>query len=93
MSQSIDDSIYIQINIELHGVCVIDDSNNPILSGHYFSSPEMNVELCLSICRDLKFPFAGLQWQIECYCGFEPSSGFEWAWKDKCNDLAYSRDP
>ena len=71
----------------MHGVCVFNDSNDPILRGHYFSSQEMNVELCLSTCRDMEFPFAGLQWQIECFCGFEPLNGFKWAWRDNCYDL------
>ena len=46
----------------------------------------MTVELCLSICRKKRFFYAGLQWQIECYCGNEPKTEFEWAWKDKCNE-------
>ena len=46
----------------------------------------MTVELCISTCRKKGFIYAGLQWQIECYCGNEPKNGFTWAWKDKCND-------
>ena len=42
--------------------------------------------MCLSVCRKKGFAYAGLQWQIECYCGEEPKSGFEWAWMDKCNN-------
>ena len=32
------------------------------------------------------YEFSGLQWQIECYCGNVPSTGFEWAWPGKCDD-------
>ena len=46
----------------------------------------MTVQKCLFICKNKGFPFAGLQWQIECYCGNTPSNGFEWAWPEKCND-------
>ena len=41
--------------------------------------------MCLSVCREKGFEYAGLQWQIECYCGYKPKLGFEWAWIDKCN--------
>ena len=46
----------------------------------------MTVEMCLSICRSKEYPFAGLQWQCECHCGYEPADGFEWAWSDKCDE-------
>ena len=46
----------------------------------------MTVEICIAACRSNGFPYAGLQWQIECYCGDEPLRGFQWAWKDKCYD-------
>ena len=42
--------------------------------------------MCISTCREKGFIYAGLQWQIECYCGDEPEQDFKWAWKDKCND-------
>ena len=72
--------------IELYGVCVFDDPNDRVLTGYHFSDPEMTVEMCLSTCRDNGFPYSGLQWQIECYCGDEPANGFQWAWPDKCED-------
>ena len=46
----------------------------------------MTIEMCLAACRSKGFAYSGLQWQIECYCGNEPTNGFEWAWPDKCND-------
>ena len=39
----------------------------------------------MSICRSKRFPFAGLEWSIECYCGNEPEQGFKWAWPGKCD--------
>ena len=44
--------------------------------------------MCLSICRNGEtwFPYAGLEWQCECFCGDEPDFGFVWSWPDKCND-------
>ena len=36
------------------------------------------------MCREKQFPFAGLQFGIECYCGNGPTKGFNWAWPDKC---------
>ena len=46
----------------------------------------MTIEMCLSICRNDGFPYAGLEWQIECFCGHEPYSGFIWSWPNKCNE-------
>ena len=46
----------------------------------------MTVQMCLSICREKGFRFAGLEWQIECFCGNEPVNGFEWAWMNKCSE-------
>ena len=46
----------------------------------------MTIEICLSICRNDGFPYAGLEWQIECFCGHESDSGFIWSWPNKCNE-------
>ena len=46
----------------------------------------MTIELCLSTCREKGYDYSGLQWQIECHCGNEPTSAFQWAWFGKCND-------
>ena len=46
----------------------------------------MTVELCLRVCGQKGYQYAGLQWQIECFCGNEPAYGFIWAWLDKCSD-------
>ena len=46
----------------------------------------MTVQMCLKICHSKGFAYAGLEWQIECYCGNEPENGFEWAWPEKCDD-------
>ena len=73
-------------SLEFYGVCVFDDSKNRVLTGYYFSSQEMTVEMCLSICREKGFLFSGLEYGIECYCGNESAETFEWAWYGKCND-------
>ena len=46
----------------------------------------MTIEMCLAACQENGFRYAGLEWQIECYCGDEPVQGFEWTWIDKCNN-------
>ena len=73
---------------DLYGVCAFDDPNNRTLTGHYEANEEMTIEMCLSICRNGEtwFPYAGLEWQCECFCGNEPDFGFVWSWPDKCND-------
>ena len=70
----------------MHGACVFDDAIDRVLNGSFFSSNEMTVEMCLSTCRQKGYSYAGLEWQIECYCGEEPKRGFEWAWSDKCDE-------
>ena len=70
----------------MYGVCVFDDPNNRVLKDHFFTSPEMTIEMCLAVCRDKGLRYSGLQWQIECHCGNEPAQGFQWAWFDKCNN-------
>ena len=78
---------------DLYGVCAFDDPNNRTLTGHYEANEEMTIEMCLSICRNAErpdgetwYPYAGLEWQCECFCGDEPEFGFVWSWPDKCND-------
>ena len=46
----------------------------------------MTIEMCLSICRDQNYKYAGLQWQCECHCGNEPTNEFMLTWMGKCND-------
>ena len=65
---------------------MFDDSNDRALTGHFFHSEVMTLEMCLSTCREKNFIYAGLQWQIECYCGNEPLQGFKWTWFDRCNE-------
>ena len=47
----------------------------------------MTIEMCLSACRSHGFPYAGLEWKTECYCGHAPEDGFfdKWTWSSKCN--------
>ena len=72
--------------IEFYGICAFDDATDRVLKGHFFSSPELTIEMCLSACREQEFRYSGLQWGIECYCGNEPVNGFELAWPNKCSD-------
>ena len=69
----------------MYGVCAFDDPNNRTLTGRYEFNEDMTIEMCLSICRNDGYPYAGLEWQIECFCGHEPDSGFTWSWPNKCN--------
>ena len=75
-----------EFNIDFYGVCVFDDSYDRVLAGYSFIDSRMTVQMCLSTCRNRGFPYAGLQWQIECHCGNMPTGGFEWAWPDKCDE-------
>ena len=73
---------------DLYGVCAFDNPNNRTLTGHYESSEQRTIEKCLSICRNDEnwYPYAGLEWQSECFCGEEPDVGFIWSWPDKCDE-------
>ena len=70
--------------LDLFGVCSFNDHNNKILDDYIEIIEDMTVEKCLSICRSKGYPYSGLEWQIECHCGFEPEQGFKWLWPDKC---------
>ena len=70
----------------MYGVCVFDDKSERVLSGFSTTNKTMTVEMCIWICGSKGYPFAGLEWQIECHCGTKPAEGFEWAWPDKCNE-------
>ena len=69
----------------MSGDCVFDDVKNRVLNGYFFSSEEMTVEFCIATCGDKGYDYAGLEWNIECYCGNKPERGFDWAWLDKCD--------
>ena len=68
------------------GICAFDDKNSRLLQGHFEVDDEMTIQMCLKICRDKGYEYAGLEWQYECYCGDKPDQDFEWAWPEKCND-------
>ena len=70
----------------MYGVCAFDDPNNRTLSGRYEVNENMTIEMCLSICRNDGYSYAGLEWQCECFCGHESDSGFIWSWPYKCNE-------
>lgn len=77
---------FLTFSQDLYGVCTFDNKSRRILSEYYEASQLMTVEICLSMCRSKGYPFAGLEWQCECHCGYEPEEGFVWAWSDKCDD-------
>ena len=64
----------------------MDDTFDRILSGFFETNPQMTVEMCLSLCRFHNYPYAGLEFKNECYCGHEPDAGFNnrWTWSNKC---------
>ena len=70
---------------DLYGVCSFDHKQNRILSDYFEANDDMTIEKCLSICRSKEFPYSGLEYSSECYCGHAPDEGFEWAWPNKCN--------
>ena len=51
----------------------------------------MTIQLCLSICREKGYAYAGLEYSEECFCGDQPKNGFDWMWQTKC-DLRCSGD-
>ena len=57
-----------------------------ILQGHFEVNNQMTIEMCLAICRSRNYKYAGLEWQIECYCDNKLPPSLEWAWPQKCDD-------
>ena len=64
----------------------LDEDIGPLINNMSYTSLDMTIQKCLSICRGKKFAFAGLEWSYECYCGNEPEQGFKWAWPGKCSE-------
>ena len=64
----------------------MDNKNNRSLASYNEYSDGMTIGKCLSVCRAKGFPYSGLEWQSECYCGYEPRNGFKWAWPSKCDE-------
>ena len=69
-----------------------DEKSNRVLPVYF---GEVNsVEECLAGCRSLQvddvnygYPYAGLEFKTECYCGDKPEGGFDslYTWPDRCN--------
>ena len=73
---------------EFYGTCVKDDKSNRVLP--YFFGKVHNVAECLAGCRNALpygFPYAGLEYGTECFCGRKPDEGFarHFTWPDKCD--------
>ena len=69
------------------GECVADGVTR-VLNSDFFTTREMTIEKCVHFCREKGFSIAGLQWQIECYCGNQPknkTNKFKWLWQNKCS--------
>ena len=69
-----------------YGECISNYLENRVLTGHYFASQKMTIEMCISGCQEKGFPFSGLQERKKCFCGEAPAEGFQWAWLDECDD-------
>ena len=71
----------------VYGSCATDGKFNRLLTGYFEAHADMTIEMCLSACRSHGFPYAGLEWKTECYCGHAPQDGFfdKWTWSSKCN--------
>ncbi|XP_041480129.1 uncharacterized protein LOC121427676 [Lytechinus variegatus] len=55
---------------DLYRGCYVDGTNRA-LDGDSFSSSSMTVTMCITYCRDLGYPYVGLQAQSHCFCGDE----------------------
>ena len=73
-------------NSVFYGECILNYSENRLLTGLYFASGKMTVQMCVSVCKEKGFSFSGLQERKKCFCGEAPEVGFQWAWLDKCDD-------
>ncbi|OTA98734.1 hypothetical protein M426DRAFT_76813 [Hypoxylon sp. CI-4A] len=47
----------------------ISDGSTRTLSGYSFEASNMTIEACTSTCKTKGYPFAGLEYSKECYCG------------------------
>ena len=83
---------YKKIILDLYGTCVKDEKLNRVFPVYYGEAH--SVEECLAGCRSLQvdavtygYPYAGLEYKTECYCGDEPAGGFDelYTWPDRCN--------
>lgn len=53
-----------------HLGCFVDEKKQRLLSGYYGIYPNTNSpNMCLDICIQAGFPFAGVQYGTECFCG------------------------
>lgn len=49
--------------------CFNNPVSNPVLTGFFFTSPQMTNALCYETCSQMGFLFAGTQDGDDCYCG------------------------
>lgn len=49
--------------------CAADGGSSRTLSGHSTAADDMTIEYCTSVCKSQGYPFAGLEYSRECYCG------------------------
>lgn len=49
--------------------CVTESNNERLLQGFSYSSNQNTAGVCVSICAQMGFQFAGAEWGVECYCG------------------------
>ncbi|EJT69710.1 hypothetical protein GGTG_12593 [Gaeumannomyces tritici R3-111a-1] len=52
--------------------CTAELSSGRALSGSTINPQNMTIELCMDYCTERNFPYAGLEYSQECYCGLKP---------------------
>ncbi|KAI1773881.1 WSC-domain-containing protein [Hypoxylon cercidicola] len=63
MGQTFDTTSFIFVG------CMADTGNPRTLSGASSAADNMTNEICVSFCKEKGYPFAGLEYSRECYCG------------------------
>lgn len=61
------------------------DSGNRAMPHGFFSNSGMTINMCVQHCSDLGYPYAGLEWYAECFCGDETYGSQGERSDDECN--------
>ncbi|KZF19119.1 WSC-domain-containing protein [Xylona heveae TC161] len=56
-----------------------------LVSNSYVDTTGMTVESCIAFCQKSNYPYAGVEWSQECYCGTTISNGAAPASSSDCN--------
>lgn len=69
-----------------HLGCFQDEKEYRLLSGYFVQFKTQNTpELCLEICLQSGYPYAGVEYSVECFCGNEPPTKSRKISDIKCN--------